>query len=60
MKYTGKCAGVNTSSMFYSKRARERKKKEIKKFYREYNQKCGECTTYFASSEEIEKMFKQN
>ena len=54
-----KHTGTHTGSMFYSERAIRRKQKENKKFQKNYNSKCGKCTTTIVSKEEMAKILNE-
>ena len=58
MKSTNKHTGANTGTIIYSERAKRRKKRENKKFYKRYTENCGEVISYKLSREEIEKLLK--
>ena len=58
LKSTNKHTGANTGTIIYSERAKRRKKRENKKFYRKYNENCGEVISYKLSKQEIEKLLK--
>ena len=58
MKSTNKHTGANTGTLIYSERAKRRKKIENRKFYKKYNENCGEVISYKLSKEEIEKLLK--
>lgn len=58
MKNINKHTGANTGTIIYSERAKRRKKRENKKFYRRYAENCGEVISYRLSNEEIEELLK--
>ena len=58
LKSTNKHTGANTGTIIYSERAKRRKKRENKKFYKRYTENCGEVISYKLSREEIEKLLK--
>ena len=58
MKNTNKHTGANTGTIIYSKRAKRRKKRESRKFYKKYNENCGEVISYKLTKEEIERLLK--
>ena len=58
LKNTNKHTGANTGTLIYSERAKRRKKRENRKFYKKYNENCGEVISYKLPKEEIEKLLK--
>ena len=58
MKNTNKHTGANTGTLIYSERAKRRKKRENRKFYKKYNENCGEVISYKLPKEEIDKLLK--
>lgn len=58
LKSTNKHTRANTGTLIYSERAKRRKKRESRKFYKKYNKNCGEVISYKLPKEEIEKLLK--
>lgn len=58
LKSTNKHTGANTGTIIYSERAKRRKKRENKKFYKRYIENCGEVISYKLSKEEIDNLLK--
>ena len=59
LKNTSKRTGANTSTIIYSERAKRRKRNEIMKLYRRYNENCGKVISYKLSKEEIEELLNK-
>lgn len=47
--------GVSLSWFVHTKKLDERNRRKRKAFDKRYKRECGECTSYFATPEEIEK-----
>ena len=58
LKSTNKHTGANTGTLIYSERAKRRKKRENRMFYKKYNENCGEVISYKLPKEEIERLLK--
>lgn len=58
LKNTNKHTGANTGTLIYSERAKRRRKRENRRFYKKYNENCGEVISYKLHKEEIEKLLK--
>ena len=58
LKNTNKHTGANTGTIIYSERAKRRKKRENKKFYKRYTENCDEVISYKLSKKEIDELLK--